>query len=294
MLLHTVCSLAVLLAPSLTEVSPTPAVPAEPRGPGAAFASDASARLAEGWRVAVVDVLDHGDALHFELTLSERDRAERFVLVFDGEGRRALRYQRREVAAPRERRIYRYEAELARVLGGGPVGSLQAECGSYFLEGAGGGASVDPYDYYEVVRTAKNAAARRLLARTLADSLDDDMRVTGILPSADVPAGASSAIDIVLLDGGEDIVHVGLDDRGRVVYVELRWSPVPYTSWAMSYTRGHELAGSLRAGKAVVGLRYDAEHLQLSMDTGATIDVAVADFAVDEDEDDYELHGCPC
>ncbi len=258
--------------------------------PGVGFSAAAADRLAAGWNIGVVDVLDDGTELHLELTLVDGERAERLVLSFDADGETPLAFARKPAELPAETRIYRTRGDLAMVLGGGEVTTLYAECGSYFLEGQGGGASVDPFDYYVVAKSAKGADARRVLARILAAALEDDMSLTGVLPVA-------GGVDLVLFNGSEEIVHTEVDEHGRVTAVELRWSPSAYQSWETRYTNESALVRALRKGRTVEAVSFEeggarAEPtLTLQLADGEFV-VDMADFAIDED--DMEDFGCGC
>src|SRR5690606_27289435 len=122
----------------------------------------------------------------------------------------------------------------------------QPECGGFFLEGADGGAVVDPYDYYVVASRARGVRARKLVARALASAIDDGLALSAIARADDAPRGAAAAVDLVMFDGHEEILHVGLDPRGAVVAAEVRWSPVPYHGGARRYAAGRPLARALR------------------------------------------------
>jgi hypothetical protein len=265
-------------------------------GPSAQFAAEATALVRAGARLAAVDVIDDGEGLTLELTLATDATADRLSLVFVGDGERASAYRRARVAVPGERRVYHYEAELVALLARGPVDALVAECGGYFVEGAGGGASAEPYDYHVVTGVARGAGAGRFVARELAAGLEHGMRLAGIEPSTEIPAGAVAAVELVLVDGGQEIVHVGIDGDGRIVAAELRWSPVAFDAWGESYAGGERLARSLRKARAVSALRLEqrgdeAPRLTVELTGGAAMVIDGATFEADDEE---ELDTCPC
>jgi hypothetical protein len=270
---------------------PTSPTPDATGDASAHFASEVSRRLADGWSLGVVDVLDDGSELTLEITLVARNRAEQLALVFDGDGQSVLAYVHTRVKVPSERRVYRFRDELVTALSGGAITGLQVECGSYYIEGRGGGASVDPYDYYVVTKRAKGAAAQKLFARSIAGAIEDDLRLAGVVP-------VRGGVDVVMFNGSEEIVHAEVDGDGRITAVEVRWSPSAYTAWERTYTNEHALAKALRSARTVESLAFDEggdgrePRLTVGFAGGAEYVVDVADFAIDED--DMEDFGCPC
>jgi hypothetical protein len=264
--------------------------------PAQRFATDVSDRHGAGAHLRMVDVVDDGAELSVELTLVDAAGAERFVLLFDRDGERAMAYRHGAVPVPTGKRVYRFESELFEILERGAVAHLIGECQGYFLEGRAGGVSIDPDDYFEVIAVARGRDARRFVARVLADDLEDGVELAGVLAAADVPTGAVSAIDLLLFDGREEVLHVGLDGQSRVVAAELRWSPAAYASWAKSYPNGAALAEALRRARFVdrLDLEVPADgepRLRFGLPGAASYLLDTATFALAEDSEDV---GCGC
>ncbi len=283
------CSLAVLFGAWTTSVEVAPAAP-EPATPGAAFSAAVVERIDAGWRLAMIDVIDGGGELELEVVVAKARRAERLTLAFDADGDKPLAFRRHAIGAPREARVYDNGSELIGTLRRGALEALQAECGSYYVEGAGGGASVDPYDYHTVIAAARGDEAGALLRNAVAGALSEDAALAGVLPHA-------RGYDLVFVDAGEQIVHVELDDANRVIGVDVRLSPMAYHAWARTYRDAGSLGRALRTVKRVDSvreLRSDAggePRYELRLDGGATFVLDVADFEIPDDLEDF---GCGC
>lgn len=288
-------ALALLAAgpEAVAETEPRPR--AEP-APGQAFARAVARFADDGFAVATVAAAAVDDRYRLDVTMARGRRARRLSIQFDRDGQRPVSFRSRRVDVPDERRVYRFADELVALARGGAVSSLSAECGSFFAEGPAGGAAVDPFDYYVVERAARGAAAERLVAQAIGDRLADGYRLAALLPSGDVPAGATRAVDIAFVRGGEDVVRIGVGDDGRVVAAELRYSPAAYDAWAAGYRDAPRLRRAVRRAGAVRALELESREggeprLTLRLRGGDAFVIDAADFEVD-DADETIACGC--
>jgi hypothetical protein len=269
-----------------------PARPSQGRPDAAARFADAVSRARKaGAHLHQLEVVRDSDEIHLELVLGRGASNWRYRLRFDQDGRRALAYERTPVSASGERRIYRGANRLFALLARGPVRAVEAECRSYYIAGQHGGFTLDPYDYYVVEDRARGAAARSLLARSLAGALESGMLLTAVEASA-------REVDLVLLQEGEEIIHIEIDRGGTVEAVELRRAPAAYARPGQVYPDGATLARRLghRAGVhrlRVVGRSGQAgSHLVMELVGGDEIPLDLGAFVADEDA--LELMHCPC
>ncbi len=296
-------AVAVVVAvglPRLAAARPTAPVRAEAVAPGQVpgqqFARAVAGQADRGFRVAGVDAATDGAQHRLEVVMARGRQGTRHVLEFGRQGHQTVAYRRSDVAAPTERRVYRFETELLALARGGAITSMQAECGSFFVEGPGGGSSVDPFDYYLVERSARGRAAQRLVAQAMGDRLEDGMRLAALLPSADVPRGATHAVDIAFIKGGEDVVHIGMDASGRIVSAEVRYSPAAFDAWAGVYRDAPRLERKLRDARSVRAIDFDDRdggepRLTLRLRGGEVFVIDGGDFELDDEDLSY---ACGC
>ena len=221
------------------------------------------------------------------VTLASNRSARRFSLGFSGDGNKVLGYSNLEVRVPRERRIYPVEAELMKLLATSAPTMVQEECGSYFLDGFDAGLSIDPLDYYVVVKRHTGWNASSALASVLVDAVESGLDLVAV-EEAEHGKDEQSGIEISFAGETNQVIRIGMGRRGQVLSVEVR--RVPFIHPWQVYTRSDELLAALRARAAITRVTIAA--------TGVETDDAtvVFDGQLTIDMDDFEVGDveCPC
>lgn len=259
---------------------------------GEVFAVDVTSAAKRGWHIRNMEVEyqdSHGTTLH--LTMAGAKQARRYSVSFDADTRIAVYYTSDTVALPSHNRFYTDERALLKLLAGTGMITSDEACGSLSLVRGKHSATFDPNGYFVATPATTGAAAQRALATAMSRALNKGYELVNVSKSSQRPPGAHSAIDIELVNGASVTLHVGLDAKSQIVFVQRRESPTGMEY--QKYKHKRTLARGLVAGRSVRSLRLvtgkggTVQRVIASVAGGRALVIQMADF-------ESVYHGCGC
>jgi len=226
-------SLSQALARSLPSPASQPRPAPEP--PGAEFALRATELAEAGWRLADIHIDEprhwSDDSLELSLVFAVDEDARSLSLSFVRGGELVRSFADIARRAPKEQHVYRNEHQIVRALASGPVRSLSYECAYYFMavdrgDGTETGADIDPLDYHVVKRKVTGQEAASALAREL--RAHPGAALIDVRSAREPRPDELRAVEFVWSykeRAYEAILRAGIDEKGRVLSVEVQRGP---------------------------------------------------------------------
>jgi hypothetical protein len=241
---------------------------AEERAPEQ-YGKDLAAAAHDGWRMAKIDVHENVDGdgdVSLAITMQKDEQAQRFTLEMEDGGETIVGYERNDVPAPKEVRIYHSAEEIVSVLSDSKPVKVYEECGQYYMRTTGRDVTIDPFDYHVVALTVRGDRAQRALAKELKRDVAAGLKLDTVEEATDAEA-PTLAITMGNLDGAR-VIRAEHDDGGRIVALEVWTMPLPPVA---DPVRAHRRSlDTLRAAREVRALKlvdrpgfggHDAPHL---------------------------------